>query len=470
MKELIRIFIGYSELDQAEVDPLYRRLSLEGFKPWIDRYDILPGDDAAARVRSAIYNADFFLVCLSNNSIESESFEPKLDGQLKLHLQGGQAKAFLIPVRLEECRVPKKLAPFETINLFEEHGWSHLLEVIDTVIRRRKESEESWNRLSSDWDIPVVDPASLLAEEESEGLSSGPADPSSASDWENDLRALINGKREDTLSHLGGPEEYVEVALEEARHAEDAETAFNGALRQIVQTWQPSKLGHERNTLYLLELIRAYTPDGGFVKVVELVEWLRHCNAAPGGEATAVGNDELLETAFAVLETYYKRAPKSPDDSYKTYLDLLKEELRNPQRKRYALNRLIDLKVIEPESQDVTQLIKTFPLVLEDLITILLDPKRRADAENALTVVFRHCLNASASAVQEFEQAVISTDGKVEPSDKGTPSVNIFSRGENLTLYLTVEEATKYVTEIYWKRVDREALKKEEALTQTTTA
>src|SRR4051812_16666254 len=121
MKERVWVFIGYSSPDEGKVEDLYHRLSAEGFRPWADGRDLLPGDDPSARMRAAVRSADFFLACLSSNSVDERGNpEPKLNEQLNLHLQSTQTKAFLIPVRLEECPVPRSINSLESVDLFED--------------------------------------------------------------------------------------------------------------------------------------------------------------------------------------------------------------------------------------------------------------------------------------------------------------------------------------------------------------
>jgi hypothetical protein len=51
---LLKVFISYSRRDSAEfADELVAGLELAGFAPFLDRYDIAPGEDWEARLRSA---------------------------------------------------------------------------------------------------------------------------------------------------------------------------------------------------------------------------------------------------------------------------------------------------------------------------------------------------------------------------------------------------------------------------------
>ncbi len=453
------IFLGYSELDDAKVSVLYDRLYGAGFRPWAEMRDLLPTDDISSRLRVAIRSADFFLACLSNNSVDERGhLEQSLHGQLNLHLQGAQTKAYLIPVRLDECHIPASLSSFEHVDLFKNEGWDQLLEIINTVVRRRKETKETWAEMFSDLELDVSSRSALTGEvyprEEDEGVD-GPADPSSASAWGVDLRRLLSGHRELSLIQLGGVEEYVEMNLAEAADAEQAEQSFHEALEMLVQTWQPSTLDNLHLT-YLFDLLRVYTPQGGFVKVVEFILHLKALTNVSRSEDQSTDDDDIFSEALSVLESYTRVPPWPPEDTsaaYKTYIDLLKEELWNPRQSGYALKRLVELKVVQLKDIEIKRFIEKSPLVLRELINLVLNPGRRSDAEDNLTRLFTYCLDIGVESVYEFERAVALCGGKVDFSATGF--IYLTYRGEELRLRVSEEALYKYQG-IHWKRTEQE--------------
>ncbi|HEX2990084.1 MAG TPA: toll/interleukin-1 receptor domain-containing protein, partial [Anaerolineales bacterium] len=64
-----QVFLSYAREDRETVEILYQNLSAAGFKPWMDTRDILPGEVWMESIRSAIEHSDFFLACLSPNSV-----------------------------------------------------------------------------------------------------------------------------------------------------------------------------------------------------------------------------------------------------------------------------------------------------------------------------------------------------------------------------------------------------------------
>jgi tetratricopeptide (TPR) repeat protein len=112
-------------------------LSDAGFKPWMDKKDILPGEDWESCIQRVIRRSDFFLVCLSINSVSRRGF---LQKEIKYALDIWQEKLesdiYLIPARLEDCEVPESLRRFQWVNLFEGDGWTWLVEAIQEGMKR----------------------------------------------------------------------------------------------------------------------------------------------------------------------------------------------------------------------------------------------------------------------------------------------------------------------------------------------
>jgi hypothetical protein len=60
---MAQIFLSYAREDRKRVEKLYQELSKAGFKPWMDKRDILPGEKWELAIQKAIQRSDFFLIC-----------------------------------------------------------------------------------------------------------------------------------------------------------------------------------------------------------------------------------------------------------------------------------------------------------------------------------------------------------------------------------------------------------------------
>ena len=143
MKATAQIFLSYAREDEKKVENLYQKLSDAGFKPWMDKKDILPGEQWKPRIPQAIQRSDFFLVCLSANSVDKRGWiQKEIKKALDIWQEMLDSDIYLIPVRLEDCRVPERLSDFQWVNLFKEDGWTRLVEAIRVGLERRAKAIE----------------------------------------------------------------------------------------------------------------------------------------------------------------------------------------------------------------------------------------------------------------------------------------------------------------------------------------
>ena len=138
-----QVFLSYAREDYARVESLYYQLLNSGFKPWMDKKNILPGERWEDSIWRAIRHSDFFLACLSSKSTNKRGF---LQREIKRALTYWDEKLdsdiYLIPIRLEECDVPENLRELEWLDLFEPTGWPLLLQALNEGVKRQAESSE----------------------------------------------------------------------------------------------------------------------------------------------------------------------------------------------------------------------------------------------------------------------------------------------------------------------------------------
>ena len=86
-----------------------------GFNPWLE----------------AVKQSDIVLVCLSKSSITKEGFVQK---EIKIALDIADEKPedtiYIIPARLEECKLPERLSDWQCVDLFRENGFERLVKAI----------------------------------------------------------------------------------------------------------------------------------------------------------------------------------------------------------------------------------------------------------------------------------------------------------------------------------------------------
>ena len=124
----LRVFLCHSSEDKPAVRDLYRRLKIDGFSPWLDEEDLLPGHDWREEISKAVRAADVVIVCLSKSSVTKEGYVQKeIRFALDVEEEKPPGTIFIIPVRLEMVQVPERLKKWQWADLFRDGGYERLI-------------------------------------------------------------------------------------------------------------------------------------------------------------------------------------------------------------------------------------------------------------------------------------------------------------------------------------------------------
>jgi hypothetical protein len=127
-REPLRIFLCHSSEDKSIVRELYDKLRQDGYSPWLDQEDLLPGQSWEAEIRRAVRNADAILICLSKTSTTKSGFNQKeIRFALDVADEQPEGTILLIPAKLEECEVPERLRQIQWVDLFAPSGYQRLV-------------------------------------------------------------------------------------------------------------------------------------------------------------------------------------------------------------------------------------------------------------------------------------------------------------------------------------------------------
>lgn len=117
-----RVFLAYVVEDLPQIRAIYQFLKMRDFEPWMDVECLLPGQNWPRAIERAIENADFVVPCFSNISTAKRGF---FQAELRLALDCACLRpideAYLVPVRLEPCQVPRSIQKHtQYVDLFPE--------------------------------------------------------------------------------------------------------------------------------------------------------------------------------------------------------------------------------------------------------------------------------------------------------------------------------------------------------------
>jgi formylglycine-generating enzyme required for sulfatase activity len=127
----IQIFLCHASEDKVAVEAIYDRLKSLGYKPWLDKRDLLPGQRWRVEIPKAIRASDYILIFLSETSVAKRGYvQDEFKLALEVLRQIPDGTIYAIPVRLDECPIPDQFADLHWCNLFEADGFEYLLRAL----------------------------------------------------------------------------------------------------------------------------------------------------------------------------------------------------------------------------------------------------------------------------------------------------------------------------------------------------
>ena len=135
------VFLAYAQEDRAKVKKLFRGLETVGVNPWMDYQTLLPGQNWPRAIERIIEVSDFVLGCFSRKSVSKRGqFQSELAFALNVATRFPQDEVFFIPVRLDDCELPRRISnTTHYIDLFPD--WNSGLRKLISTLRRKKRSE-----------------------------------------------------------------------------------------------------------------------------------------------------------------------------------------------------------------------------------------------------------------------------------------------------------------------------------------
>jgi len=138
-RTLAQVFIAYVREDVAVAEGLHAALAMAGFSPWMDIAKLLPGQNWPRAIEAAIESSGFFIACFSENSVNKRGgFQAEIRYALDCARRIPLDDIFIIPVRLDECRVPRSIQrELHYIDLFP--NWPRGIRRLTGILRREAE-------------------------------------------------------------------------------------------------------------------------------------------------------------------------------------------------------------------------------------------------------------------------------------------------------------------------------------------
>lgn len=135
------VFLAHASEDKKFVKSLYSRLKSEGFDPWMDEENIMPGEKWEDKIREAIKKSRIFLACISKNSISKDGYVQK---ELRMALSELEQKPpgyiYFIPGIIDDSEIPDisvntvSIKEYQAVRINNETGLDRLIAQLKSQI------------------------------------------------------------------------------------------------------------------------------------------------------------------------------------------------------------------------------------------------------------------------------------------------------------------------------------------------
>lgn len=131
-----KVFISYAKEDYRFAEKLYSFLEERGFKPWLDKKRLLPGQDWSFTIKQSLKEANYIVLLLSNISVQKRGYVQR---EFKLALEYYEEKLdddiYLIPLKIDDCSIPERLSKFQWV----EYSDADCFELVCSSLDKQRE-------------------------------------------------------------------------------------------------------------------------------------------------------------------------------------------------------------------------------------------------------------------------------------------------------------------------------------------
>lgn len=138
----LKVFLCHASQDKPVVRELHQKLLAESWiDPWLDEEKLLPGMDWNLEIEKAVEASDAVIVCVSKVSVAKEGYiQRELRRVLDIALEKPAEAIFVIPVRLDDCVLPRSLKGRQALNYFPELQRDTAFERLKTSLKLRRDA------------------------------------------------------------------------------------------------------------------------------------------------------------------------------------------------------------------------------------------------------------------------------------------------------------------------------------------
>ena len=123
-----KVFISYATEDYQYADNLHDFLSKNGFELWMDKKNLLPGQNWDFQIQQALRKADFIFLLLSSTSVNKRGYVQKEFKQAVIYCEEKlESDIYIIPIKIDACEPPQNLKEFQWVEYSSADAFDKIL-------------------------------------------------------------------------------------------------------------------------------------------------------------------------------------------------------------------------------------------------------------------------------------------------------------------------------------------------------
>jgi len=122
------VFLSHASEDAEAVAKINTDLRKSGILTWLDKQDLLPGDDWRQKIEEKIESSDYVLVFLSPRSINKPgTFQREIKYAFDKMMERPSGESYIIPILLENCDPPREFKDIHWSIAWKDNWFESLL-------------------------------------------------------------------------------------------------------------------------------------------------------------------------------------------------------------------------------------------------------------------------------------------------------------------------------------------------------
>lgn len=128
-----KVFISYASEDIDYANRLYAFLIQKNYKPWLDKNDLIPGQQWEIIIQSELRKSDFIILLLSNKSVLKRGYvQQEFNTAVKYCQEKLDEDIYIIPVKIDNCDIPEKLSKFQWVDYSDNDSFQKILSALSS--------------------------------------------------------------------------------------------------------------------------------------------------------------------------------------------------------------------------------------------------------------------------------------------------------------------------------------------------